>query len=435
MEINNINEGLTFDDVLLVPAFSEILPAEVDTKTRFSRNIGLNIPLCSSAMDTVTEAALAIALAQQGGIGVIHKNFSIEQQAEEVDKVKRSESGMIVDPVTIHQDKLVSDALAIMSRFKISGVPVVDEKGLLVGIITNRDLRFETRFDIPVSEVMTPQPLVTVPGRHDARRGKDQAAKAPHRKAARRRRKRPSERPHHGQGHSKGDQLPYRGKGRARPPALCRRHRCDRRFSRTCDCSRRGPRRCDRHRHRPRPQLACYRRHQKGQIKIPRDRACRRQRRDRRSHKRADLGRRRRRKDRYRSRLDLHDACCHGCRRAADLGDCRMRKCRQRLRRAGHRGRRCQILGRRRQGHRRRCRQRDDRLALCRHRRSSGRGHPLPGPQLQDLSRHGLDRRDDVPARATATPRKPSRPTPNTSPKASRAASPTKAPSPKWSPN
>ncbi|MFN0278366.1 MAG: IMP dehydrogenase [Pyrinomonadaceae bacterium] len=163
MEITELKEGLTFDDVLLVPAYSDILPAEADTRTRFSRNIDLNIPLCSSAMDTVTEAALAIALAQQGGIGVIHKNFTVKQQAEEVDKVKRSESGMIVDPVTIQQDKLVSDALAIMSRFKISGVPVVDENDLLVGIITNRDLRFETRFDIPVSEIMTPQPLVTVP--------------------------------------------------------------------------------------------------------------------------------------------------------------------------------------------------------------------------------------------------------------------------------
>lgn len=163
MEIRDINEGLTFDDVLLVPAYSELLPAEADTRTKFSRNIDLNIPLCSSAMDTVTEASLAIALAQQGGIGVIHKNFSIEQQAEEVDKVKRSESGMIVDPVTIHQDALVSEALAIMGRFKISGVPVTNGEGLLTGIITNRDLRFETRFDIPVSEVMTPQPLVTVP--------------------------------------------------------------------------------------------------------------------------------------------------------------------------------------------------------------------------------------------------------------------------------
>ena len=163
MNIEDLKEGLTFDDVLLVPAFSEIVPSQVDTRTKFSRGIELNIPLCSSAMDTVTEAALAIALAQQGGIGVVHKNFSIEQQAEEVDKVKRSESGMIVDPVTIHEGRLVSEALDIMERFRISGVPVVNDGGFLVGIITNRDLRFETRFDIPVSEVMTPQPLVTVP--------------------------------------------------------------------------------------------------------------------------------------------------------------------------------------------------------------------------------------------------------------------------------
>jgi len=163
MNFDAIKEGLTFDDVLLKPAYSEVLPNEVDTRTKFSRKIELNIPLCSSAMDTVTEAALAIALAQQGGIGVIHKNFSIEQQAEEVDKVKRSESGMIVDPVTIRDTALVSEALNIMERFSISGVPVTDENGRLVGIITNRDLRFETRTDIPVSEAMTPQPLVTVP--------------------------------------------------------------------------------------------------------------------------------------------------------------------------------------------------------------------------------------------------------------------------------
>ncbi|MCU0240047.1 MAG: IMP dehydrogenase, partial [Pyrinomonadaceae bacterium] len=120
MLVEEIKEGLTFDDVLLVPAYSDVLPSEVDTTTKFSRNISLNIPLCSSAMDTVTEASLAIALAQQGGIGVIHKNLSIAQQAEEVDKVKRSESGMIVDPVTIRDNALVADALHIMERFKIS---------------------------------------------------------------------------------------------------------------------------------------------------------------------------------------------------------------------------------------------------------------------------------------------------------------------------
>src|SRR5947199_7529441 len=127
MDITEINEGLTFDDVLLVPAYSDILPSEADTRTKFSRNIDLNIPLCSSAMDTVTEASLAIAIAQQGGIGVIHKNFSIAQQAEEVDKVKRSESGMIVDPVTIWQNRPVREALNVMERYHISGVTVVDE--------------------------------------------------------------------------------------------------------------------------------------------------------------------------------------------------------------------------------------------------------------------------------------------------------------------
>jgi IMP dehydrogenase len=159
----DLEEGLTFDDVLLVPARSDVLPAETDTSTQFTRDITLRIPLCSAAMDTVTESRLAIAIAQQGGIGVIHKNFPIERQAEEVDRVKRSESGMIVDPVTIRPDRPVREALAVMERYKISGVPVVDEDGHLVGIITNRDLRFETRFDIPVSQVMTPQPLVTVP--------------------------------------------------------------------------------------------------------------------------------------------------------------------------------------------------------------------------------------------------------------------------------
>ncbi|MEK6337349.1 MAG: IMP dehydrogenase [Acidobacteriota bacterium] len=162
MITEKILEGLTFDDVLLVPARSDVLPTETDTSTRFTRGIRLQIPLCSAAMDTVTEAALAIAIAQQGGIGVVHKNLSIERQAEEVDKVKRSESGMIVDPVTIPQDRPVRDALDVMQRYHISGVPVVDEDGHLVGIITNRDLRFEERFDLPVAEVMTKQPLVTV---------------------------------------------------------------------------------------------------------------------------------------------------------------------------------------------------------------------------------------------------------------------------------
>lgn len=155
-------EGLTFDDVLLKPARSSVLPAEADTRTQFTRNIQLNIPIVSSAMDTVTEAHLAIALAQQGGIGIIHKGMTIDRQAEEVDRVKRSESGMIVDPVTAEPDQRIDEALAIMKRFRISGVPVVKD-GKLVGILTNRDLRFETRHDLPISEVMTKEPLFTVP--------------------------------------------------------------------------------------------------------------------------------------------------------------------------------------------------------------------------------------------------------------------------------
>ncbi|HTA43194.1 MAG TPA: IMP dehydrogenase [Bryobacteraceae bacterium] len=159
---NTLPEGLTFDDVLLVPARSEVLPAEADTKTRLTRKIPLNIPIASSAMDTVTESHLAIALAQQGGIGFIHRNMSIDRQAEEVDRVKRSESGMIVDPITIAPDKKISDALALMERYRISGVPVTQD-GKLVGILTNRDLRFESRFDLPIADVMTKENLITVP--------------------------------------------------------------------------------------------------------------------------------------------------------------------------------------------------------------------------------------------------------------------------------
>jgi len=157
-----IPEGLTFDDVLLLPAKSAVLPTQVDTRTRFTRNISLNIPIVSAAMDTVTESRLAIALAQQGGIGIMHRTMSIVQQASEIDKVKRSESGMIVDPVTIRPDSRIADALEIMKRYKISGVPVT-RNGKLVGILTNRDLRFESRFDLPVEEVMTKKNLITVP--------------------------------------------------------------------------------------------------------------------------------------------------------------------------------------------------------------------------------------------------------------------------------
>jgi IMP dehydrogenase len=156
-----IPEGLTFDDVLLLPARSDVVPAETDTRTWITRKIGLNIPIVSSAMDTVTESHLAIALAQQGGLGLIHRNMSIERQAEEVDRVKRSESGMIVDPVTVDPEQRIGDALEVMKRYRISGVPVT-KNGKLVGILTNRDLRFETRTDVPISSVMTKENLITV---------------------------------------------------------------------------------------------------------------------------------------------------------------------------------------------------------------------------------------------------------------------------------
>jgi IMP dehydrogenase len=155
--------GLTFDDVLLRPAKSELHPNFVDVSTRLTRDIRLNIPIISAAMDTVTEARLAIAMAQQGGLGVIHKNMSIDQQAEEVDKVKRSEAGMIVDPVTMRPWQTIAEALQVMEKYKISGVPVTDANGRLVGILTNRDLRFETRFDLPIAERMTKENLITTP--------------------------------------------------------------------------------------------------------------------------------------------------------------------------------------------------------------------------------------------------------------------------------
>lgn len=159
--LTNIKEGLTYDDVLLVPSFSEILPREVTISSKFTRNITLNAPIVSAAMDTVTESALAIAIAQQGGIGVIHKNMTIAQQALEVRKVKRSESGLIIDPITLSENATAQDALSLMAENKIGGIPVVDENGILKGIVTNRDLRFVTETNKPISEVMTTENIIT----------------------------------------------------------------------------------------------------------------------------------------------------------------------------------------------------------------------------------------------------------------------------------
>ncbi len=158
-----LDDALTFDDVLLVPAYSEVLPREVDTSTQLTRHLRLNVPIVSAAMDTVTESKLAIAMARQGGIGIIHKNMSIEQQAEQVRSVKRSESGMILDPVTLHDNATVGDALKLMQQFKIGGIPIVNAENKLIGILTNRDLRFETNKRRPVYEVMTKENLVTAP--------------------------------------------------------------------------------------------------------------------------------------------------------------------------------------------------------------------------------------------------------------------------------
>jgi len=156
-------EGLTFDDVLLAPAFSEVLPREADIRTKLTKSITLNVPMLSAAMDTVTEATLAIALAREGGLGILHKNMSIEKQAEQVRKVKRSESGLIIDPVTLHESATIGDALKLMQENKIGGIPIIDNASKLVGILTNRDLRFETDKRKKVSEVMTTEKLVTAP--------------------------------------------------------------------------------------------------------------------------------------------------------------------------------------------------------------------------------------------------------------------------------
>ena len=155
-------EGLTFDDVLIVPAASSVLPRDVSTQTCLTRTITINIPLISAAMDTVTEGKLAIALAREGGLGVIHRNLSIEDQAQEVDKVKRSESGMITDPITLEPTASLHEALAAMERFHISGIPIT-EQGKLVGILTNRDIRFEMNRERPITELMTRDHLITVP--------------------------------------------------------------------------------------------------------------------------------------------------------------------------------------------------------------------------------------------------------------------------------
>ena len=224
-----IREALTFDDVLLVPGASEVLPGQVDTRTRLTKTVELGIPLISAAMDTVTEAGLAIAMAQAGGMGVIHKNLGIEEQAEHVRRVKRYESGMVVNPVTIGPGATLADALSLMERHHISGVPVVENvdakgAGKLVGILTNRDVRFAAD---PRQKVGADDPGHADHGarRRQAGRGQAPAAPAPHRENHRGGRCLSLRRADHGQGHREGAEISQQLQGRSRPPARRCRHR------------------------------------------------------------------------------------------------------------------------------------------------------------------------------------------------------------------
>ena len=220
-----IPEYLTFDDVLMKPGASSVLPAQVSTATRLTRAIKLSIPIISAAMDTVTEARLAIAMAQAGGLGIIHKNLEPADQAEHVRQVKRFESGMVVNPITIGPDATLGDVLALKERHKISGIPVVDGRGKLVGIITNRDVRFATDLNMKVADLMTNENLVTVRAGVDRTEAKAPAAQVPHREAHRRGRRLPLRRAHHRERHGKGRRPSARRQGRARALARRRGHR------------------------------------------------------------------------------------------------------------------------------------------------------------------------------------------------------------------
>ncbi len=223
-----IREGLTFDDVLLEPGPSEVMPADVDVSTQLTREIKLNIPLLSSAMDTVTESRLAIAMAQAGGLGVLHRNMTIEEQAEQVRTVKRYESGMVVNPVTVSPETTLGEVRQIVERKKITGFPVVDPKsGKLVGMLTNRDMRFETDPNLKAAELMTTGELITVREGAGRMEAQEPAAQPQDRAGHRGGRRLSRRRPDHHEGHPEGPGLPQRRQGRAGPPA--RRRRLDRR--------------------------------------------------------------------------------------------------------------------------------------------------------------------------------------------------------------
>ncbi len=390
-----ILEGLTFDDVLLQPARSGVLPAHTDTRTCLTRHIAMNIPIVSSAMDTVTESHLAIALAQQGGIGIIHRNMPVERQAEEVDRVKRSESGMIVDPVTIEPERKISDALELMKRYRISGVPVT-KNGKLVGILTNRDLRFETRHDLPISHVMTKEHLITVPVGTTL----EEAEKILHRHRV-----------------EKllvvDDQFALKGlitvkdiQKKLKYPNAAKDQQGRLRVGAAVGSGGRFLERAQElvakkvdvivvdsaHGHSERVMEA-VRDHQARAAGRGFDR---RQRGHVRRRARFDRSGRGRDQGRHRTRLDLHHARGQRRGRAADHRDRRMLARHAWLGRAADFRRRHQVLRRHQQGHRGRRRCGDDRQPAGRHRGKPGRDDSLSGPHVQELSRHGFHGRDDA---------------------------------------
>ena len=432
--------ALTFDDILLVPRHSTVLPAQVDVGTHFTRNIRLNVPLLSAAMDTVTESEMAIAMAQQGGLGIIHKNLPIEQQASEVDRVKRSESGMIVNPITLSPNARIFEALELMRRYRISGVPITDDgskEGRLVGILTNRDLRFETNVDRAVAEVMTKDQLFTVPVGTTL----DQAREILHT--------------------AKVEKLlvvdqDYRLKGlitvkdiqkAIKYPNACKdslgRLRCGAAVGIARDTVERAEALVDAHVDVLVVDTAHG--HSQGVLDmvstlrrtLPERRPRRRQRRHRRRHRGADRSRRRRGQGRHRRRLDLHHPHGGRHRRADDHLGGGVRGGGRPSQRAGDRRRRHPHVGRRGQGPGRGRQRGDDRQPVRRHRRKPGRADPLPGPHVQGIPRHGLDRRHAQGLAAIATsrttsssraaPARPARAWRSWCPRASRAASRTRA--------
>ncbi len=315
-----IQKALTFDDVLLVPAHSRVLPREASLKTRLTRKLQLNLPLVSAAMDTVTEARLAIAIAQEGGIGIVHKNLPPKAQAAEVAKVKRFESGVLRDPVTIPPEMPVREVIALQRERKISGFPVV-KNGKVVGIVTNRDLRFETKLDQPVKAIMTPrEKLITV--REGASR--QEAKQLMHRHRLERvlvvGRGLPAEGPGHGAGHPQGERAPERLQGRAGQAARRRRGRRGRGHRGARRGAGGGGRRRAGRRHRAWPRAGRARPRRLDQEELQ-DRSHRRQHRHRRRRKSAGRPRRRRRQGRHRPGIDLHHAHRRRRRRAADHRD------------------------------------------------------------------------------------------------------------------